>query len=232
MKNGSGVEAGRLGATWGDAQAASPDLGAANLSVAKRALDLLIAIPASILLAPLMLLIMLLVRVSSRGPSLFSQRRVGLHGRTFICHKFRTMHVDADKRLDQLLGSDPAAAAEWAKFQKLRNDPRTTWIGRLLRKSSLDELPQLFNVLRGEMSIVGPRPITSGEIHRYGTFYAYYAAVRPGVVGLWQVNGRNRLNYDQRVAYDVEYVRSWTIMSDVRILARAVPVVLFGSGAY
>ena len=232
MKNGSGVEAGRLGATWSEAQAASPEVGAAHLSVAKRALDLIISAPLAIVLAPIMLLIMLLVRIGSPGTSLYSQRRVGLHGRTFVCHKFRTMRVDADKRLDQLLSSDPAAAAEWAKYQKLRNDPRTTWIGRILRKSSLDELPQLYNVLRGDMSIVGPRPITSGEIHRYGQNYPFYTAVRPGVVGLWQVNGRNKLNYDERVAFDVQYVRNWTIMSDVRILLRAVPVVLFGAGAY
>jgi Undecaprenyl-phosphate galactose phosphotransferase WbaP len=232
MKNGSGVEAGRLAASWGDAQSGVTDLGQARQSYAKRALDLAITLPVVVFLAPVFLLILLAVKLTSEGPAFFAQRRVGLNGRTFVCYKFRTMRIDAAERLDRLLASDPDAAREWAQFQKLRNDPRVTVLGRFLRKSSLDELPQLINVMRGDMSIVGPRPITSAEIHRYGSGYVYYTAVRPGIVGLWQVSGRNSLTYEQRVAYDVEYVRNWSILTDLRILVRAIPVVLFASGAY
>jgi lipopolysaccharide/colanic/teichoic acid biosynthesis glycosyltransferase len=142
------------------------------------------------------------------------------------------MRTDASARLEQLLASDPKAAAEWAEFQKLRNDPRITVLGRLLRKSSLDELPQLLNIVRGEMSVVGPRPVTSAEIHRYGGEYAYYTAVRPGVLGLWQVSGRNKLTYPERIKLDVKYVKDWSIWLDFEILLRAIPVVLFGRGAY
>lgn len=232
MKNGSGVEAGRLATSWGDAQTSVTDLGQARHSYAKRVFDLAVTVPLAIALAPLMFLIMLAVKLTSQGPALFVQRRVGFNGRTFVCYKFRTMRIDAAERLERLLASDPEAAREWAQYQKLRKDPRVTLLGRFLRKSSLDELPQLLNVIRGDMSIVGPRPITSAEIHRYGSGYVYYTAVRPGVVGLWQVSGRNGLTYEQRVAYDVEYVRTWSILSDLRILVRAVPVVLFASGAY
>ncbi|HOY79542.1 MAG TPA: sugar transferase, partial [Hyphomonadaceae bacterium] len=140
--------------------------------------------------------------------------------------------LDAQERLEELLAKDPEAAAEWAQFQKLRKDPRVTAIGRFLRKSSLDELPQLLNIIRGEMSVIGPRPVTSGEIHRYGPSYPFYTAVRPGVLGLWQVKGRNKLTYPQRVAYDVQYVKTWSIWQDLKILFMAVPVVLFGLGAY
>lgn len=232
MKNGSGVEAGRLATSWGDAQSAVTDLGQSRQSFAKRAFDLAVAIPTAVFLAPLMLLIFLAIRLTSPGAAFFAQRRVGFNGRTFVCYKFRTMRIDASERLERLLASDPEAAREWAEFQKLRCDPRVTPLGKFLRKSSLDELPQLLNVIRGDMSVVGPRPITSAEIHRYGSGYVYYTAVRPGVVGLWQVSGRNRLTYEQRVAYDVEYVRNWSLLGDLRILARAVPVVLFASGAY
>jgi lipopolysaccharide/colanic/teichoic acid biosynthesis glycosyltransferase len=122
------------------------------------------------------------------------------------------------------LANDPKAAAEWAQFQKLKHDPRVTLLGRLLRKSSLDELPQLLNIVRGEMSVIGPRPVTSAEVHRYGVDYPYYVAVRPGVLGLWQVSGRNRLTYPERIALDVKYVRTWSIWADVVILFRAIPV--------
>jgi exopolysaccharide production protein ExoY len=231
MKNGQGVEAERIASSSGlrfDSAVMSP----VYSSLAKRSMDLALASLAFVFLLPLMAVICLGIRLSGRGPVIFTQKRCGANGRFFNCYKFRTMRTDAAERLEALLSSDPAAAAEWALYQKLRLDPRITPIGRLLRRTSLDELPQLINILRGEMSIIGPRPITSGEIFRYGTDFAYYTAVRPGVLGLWQVNGRNSLTYDQRVRMDVEYVRTWSMSKDLRILAKAVPAVLFGSDAY
>ncbi|HVY88064.1 MAG TPA: sugar transferase [Hyphomonadaceae bacterium] len=230
MKNGSGVEAGRFGA-WATSRPSDEEL-KVHSSGLKRAMDLTLALPAVIFIAPLLILIYALLKIFDPGPALFSQLRVGRDGKTFLVYKFRTMRVDSQQRLDQLLASDPKAAAEWAQYQKLRNDPRVTLLGRFLRKSSLDELPQLLNIVRGEMSVIGPRPVTSGEIHRYGPDYAYYVAVRPGVLGLWQVSGRNALTYPERVALDVQYVKTWSIWADVMILVRAVPVVLFGIGAY
>jgi exopolysaccharide production protein ExoY len=231
MKNGSGVEAGRFAPSRSGTGSTRHLLKAQNSPI-KRAFDLALAIPVAIFVAPVFLMIFALLKILDPGPVFFVQRRCGHNGRTFECYKFRTMRVDAQERLDHLLANDPAAAAEWATFQKLRNDPRVTLTGKILRKSSLDELPQLFNVLRGDMSVVGPRPITSGEIHRYGSLFHYYTAVRPGVVGQWQVNGRNRLTYEQRVAMDVDYVESWSIWKDVQIVAKAVPVVLFAKDAY
>jgi Undecaprenyl-phosphate galactose phosphotransferase WbaP len=230
MKNGSGVEADRIG-TWSGASP-SGEVTRVHTSLVKRAMDLAIAWPVLIFLSPLLILIYGLLKVFDPGPAIFSQLRVGKDGKTFLVYKFRTMRVDAAARLNALLASDPAAAAEWARFQKLRNDPRVTQLGRFLRKTSLDELPQCFNIIRGEMAVVGPRPVTSSEIHRYGQQYPYYMAVRPGVVGLWQVSGRNKLTYDERVALDVKYVKTWSIWTDVSIMLRAVPVVLLGWGAY
>lgn len=229
MKNGSGVEADRIGSLI-----VTPTGGLSKIhsSAIKRVLDLVLASIAVVFLSPVLILVYALLKIFDPGPALFTQLRVGKDGKTFTVYKFRTMRVDAQARLDQLLASDPRAAAEWSEFQKLRNDPRVTLLGRLLRRSSLDELPQLLNIVRGEMSVIGPRPVTSAEVHRYGIDYPYYIAVRPGVLGLWQVSGRNRLTYPERIALDVRYVRTWTIWADIVILFRAVPVVLFGKGAY
>lgn len=205
--------------------------GAAD-SALKRALDLAIAIPMLVFLAPLLLLLGALVQFTDRGPAFFVQRRCGLNGKMFDCVKFRSMVVDADARLKALLEADPVAREEWARDQKLRNDPRLTRIGKFLRKTSLDELPQLWNIIRGDMSIVGPRPIVSSEITRYGVHYADYCAVRPGVTGLWQVSGRNDTTYDERVQLDVRYVQTWTIWLDLEIIFGTVPAVLFSRGAY
>jgi lipopolysaccharide/colanic/teichoic acid biosynthesis glycosyltransferase len=229
MKNGSGVEAGRLG-VWSGAPPA--EISKVQHSALKRVMDLVITVPVVIFGSPLLIFIYALLKIFDPGPALFTQLRVGKDGKTFTVYKFRTMRLDAQQRLDHLLTSDPAAAAEWAHFQKLKKDPRVTILGRLLRKSSLDELPQLLNIVRGEMSVIGPRPVTSAEIHRYGVDYPYYIAVRPGVLGLWQVSGRNRLTYPERIALDVKYVKTWTIWTDLLILVRAIPVVLFGRGAY
>lgn len=232
MKNGSGVEAGRVVSTWTDSKPPAIGLDKAHSSVAKRTMDVVIALGVMVFVLPLMAVIALLIKLTDPGPVFFVQRRCGYNGRTFECFKFRTMRLDATERLEKLLASDPAAAEEWATYQKLRNDPRVTLVGRALRRSSLDELPQIFNILRGDMAIVGPRPITSAEIYRYGVDFPYYTAVRPGVLGLWQVSGRNNLDYETRVAFDVEYVKTWSIWSDVKIMLRAIPVVLFATGAY
>lgn len=203
-----------------------------GLSPAKRALDIALAAPLALFLSPFLLCIALIIRLRDRGPALFVQDRYGLGGRTFRCFKFRTMVPDAAERLKSLLESDPAAREEWAKDQKLRNDPRITPIGNILRKTSIDELPQLINILRGEMSIVGPRPIVRDEIDKYGVHFADYCAVRPGVTGLWQVSGRNDTTYDERVALDVEYVARQSFWLDVRIILMTIPAVLFSRGAY
>jgi lipopolysaccharide/colanic/teichoic acid biosynthesis glycosyltransferase len=166
------------------------------------------------------------------GPVLFAHRRLGHAGRPFRCLKFRTMVVDADDTLDLLLQNDPDARREWAADRKLKQDPRITRLGEFLRKSSLDELPQLINVLRGEMSVVGPRPIVEAEVPRYGRWYRYYRAVRPGMTGLWQISGRNHLDYRRRVALDVLYVRRCSFLGNVSILFRTIPAVLLRSGSY
>ena len=166
------------------------------------------------------------------GPILFKQKRVGFGGARFSCYKFRSMCVDAEARLEDLLARDPNARAEWASDQKLKCDPRITRIGYFLRKSSLDELPQLFNVLLGEMSLVGPRPIVETEAPRYGRYIAHYCSVRPGITGLWQVSGRNDVHYRRRVAMDVIYSRSRSLPMNVRILVMTVPSVLLSRGTY
>jgi undecaprenyl-phosphate galactose phosphotransferase len=174
----------------------------------------------------------LLVKITQGGPVIYRHRRVGLYGREFDCLKFRTMIRNSDQVLREFLDSSPAASAEWNRDFKLQNDPRITPLGRFLRKSSLDELPQLWNVLRGEMSMVGPRPVTQTEMQ---TFYGRYAAecltVRPGLTGPWQVDGRHLPGYAHRVELDVDYARHWTVLGDVRTIAKTVGVVLSGKGA-
>jgi lipopolysaccharide/colanic/teichoic acid biosynthesis glycosyltransferase len=231
MKDGRGVEAERIASTSGFRFASSLDSPVYS-SVVKRGMDLGLASLALLFLLPLLAVIAAGIRLGGAGPVIFRQKRCGANGRFFDCYKFRTMRPDAAERLEALLASNPAAAAEWALYQKLKSDPRITPFGRFLRRTSLDELPQLINILRGDMSIIGPRPITSGEIFRYGADFGYYTAVRPGVLGLWQVNGRNSLTYDQRVRMDVEYVRTWSVWKDLRILVKAIPAVMFGSDAY
>lgn len=198
----------------------------------KRAIDILLALFGIILLAPLLTICFFAVFITSPGPVLFRHRRVGFNGKPFYCLKFRTMMTDAPERLRQLLESDPAAAAEWASSCKLRYDPRITAIGTLLRKSSLDELPQLFNVLRGEMSIVGPRPVTEEELTRYCRAVDAYMACRPGITGLWQVSGRSTTTYSKRVACDKFYAQNWSIALDVKILVITIPSLLLTESAY
>jgi len=163
---------------------------------------------------------------------MFGHARVGQHGRVFECLKFRSMVMNADAVLKDLLDRDPRARMEWAHEFKLRDDIRITRIGRFLRRTSLDELPQLLNVVRGDMSLVGPRPIVEEELIRYGDDVRYYLMTKPGMTGLWQVSGRNDTDYATRVALDVSYVRNWSLRRDLGILARTVKVVVTGSGAY
>lgn len=198
----------------------------------KRAVDLICAILMLIVLSPVMLVVALCVYIGDPGPVLFRQKRIGLDGELFNCYKFRTMSTDAEARLDALLASDPAAKREWERDHKLRNDPRITGIGKFLRKSSLDELPQLWSVVRGDMSLVGPRPIVEKEATRYGRYIQHYCAVRPGLTGLWQISGRNDVSYRRRVAYDVLYVRKAGVTDNIRILAMTVPSVLASRGSY
>jgi exopolysaccharide production protein ExoY len=198
----------------------------------KRVLDIILAVSGIVLLAPLLIICFIATVVTSRGPALFRHRRVGFKGKYFDCLKFRTMVTDAPERLRQLLDSDPAAAAEWATNRKLRYDPRVTAIGAILRKSSLDELPQLFNVLKGEMSIVGPRPVTDEELIRYSSAINAYLSCRPGVTGLWQVSGRSTTTYDKRIACDTFYARNWSMSLDAKILIVTIPAVLISDCAY
>jgi exopolysaccharide production protein ExoY len=197
----------------------------------KRVLDIIIALSGIFLLAPLLLLCFGLTVATSRGPALFRHSRVGFGGKTFGCLKFRTMAVDAPERLRHVLASDPDAAAEWAATCKLRKDPRITAFGAILRKSSLDELPQLFNVLRGDMSIVGPRPVTEEELERYASSIDAYLACRPGITGLWQVSGRSSTTYEERIAYDTFYAHNWSVTLDAKIIMVTIPAVLFTDDA-
>ncbi|MBP8175568.1 MAG: sugar transferase [Sphaerotilus sp.] len=194
-------------------------------------LDQFAALLLLLLFAPLMAVIALLVWRRDGAPVLFGHYRIGQHGRPFRCLKFRSMYLDSEAMLRELLERDPAARAEWERDHKLNDDPRITPIGHFLRRTSLDELPQLFNVLRGEMSLVGPRPITLAELPRYGQVRWHYLSVRPGMTGLWQVSGRNDTTYDERVELDREFVEQHSLRLRLSILLRTLRVVIRGSGA-
>jgi Undecaprenyl-phosphate galactose phosphotransferase WbaP len=196
----------------------------------KAAIDVTVASLMLVLSSPLFLILGAVSRLDG-GPMLFAHRRVGAGGRPFYCLKFRTMVVDADRVLVGALTRDAALAAEWAASRKLVNDPRVTRIGRFLRKTSLDELPQLINVLRLEMSLVGPRPIVDSEVPLYGEAIAQYYATRPGITGLWQVSGRSNTSYARRVQLDVWYVNNWTVWNDITVLLKTIPAVLGRHGA-
>jgi exopolysaccharide production protein ExoY len=200
--------------------------------ISKRVIDIVLAVSGIVLLAPLLVICYLATVVTSPGPALFRHRRVGFKGDYFDCLKFRTMVTDAPERLRRLLDESPAAAAEWAANRKLRDDPRVTAIGAILRRSSLDELPQLFNVLKGEMSIVGPRPVTDEELVRYSGAIDAYLSCRPGITGLWQVSGRSTTTYQKRIACDTLYARKWSMTMDAKILIVTIPAVLLSDDAY
>lgn len=198
----------------------------------KRLIDLTLTITVGSILLPLFALIALTVKLTSTGPVFFGQRRYGKNGKPFTAWKFRSMVQNADLVLFEYLSKHPSLRQEWERNHKLRKDPRITWIGRLLRQTSLDELPQLWNALKQEMSLVGPRPIVQDEIQRYGEDFLLYQRVPPGITGLWQVSGRNDLSYEQRVSLDSYYVRNWSIWLDLYVLARTIKVVIKGNGAY
>jgi exopolysaccharide production protein ExoY len=183
-------------------------------------------------LAPLLVIIALLVMITDPGPIFFAHTRIGRDGRSFPCLKFRTMVVDAELQLARLLERDPMARLEWERDHKLKSDPRITLIGNFLRRSSVDEIPQLFNVLMGQMALVGPRPIVAGEVHRYGRYFNDYCRVLPGITGLWQISGRSDTSYRRRVAIDVAYARSRSFKLDCRILLMTIPCVLMAKGSY
>lgn len=201
-------------------------------SLAIRALDLVIATAALIFFLPLMVMIAILIFFQDGGSPIYQHRRVGYKGQPFPCLKFRSMVVDSEERLAKLLASDAAAREEWARDHKLRRDPRVTALGRFLRKSSLDEFPQLFNVLRGEMSMVGPRPIVNGEVCRYGRRFESYCSVKPGLTGLWQVSGRNDTSYRRRVAMDHAFARGKSVSLYLWILVMTIPAVVLKKGSY
>jgi exopolysaccharide production protein ExoY len=200
--------------------------------MSKRVADIVIAGIVLFVLSPLFVLTALLVRCLGPGPVFFGHERIGCGGRTFRCLKFRTMRRDAEQVLRSVLEADPALAREWHETRKLRCDPRITRIGRVLREYSLDELPQLINVIRGEMSLVGPRPVVAAELARYGQRAAHYLSARPGITGLWQISGRSDTSYTQRVELDSRYVREWSFANDVTILVRTIPAVLSSRGSY
>ena len=201
-------------------------------SATKRAKDVVLATVGGLAMLPLLGLVALLVKLTSKGPVLYGHTRRGYGGRTFTCWKFRTMVCNGEEVLEEHFGKHPETRQEWEQHLKLRDDPRVTRLGRFLRKTSIDELPQLWNVLRGEMSLVGPRPIVDDEIPMYGDVYRLYAAVRPGITGLWQVSGRNNTTYPERVQFDSHYVRNWSLWLDLVILGRTVGTVVRADGAY
>jgi Undecaprenyl-phosphate galactose phosphotransferase WbaP len=202
-----------------------------NLGI-KRFMDIVITVLGGIVILPALLVIAFLVKLSSPGPVLYGHTRIGINGRRFKAYKFRSMVVDADERLKTLLDSDPEKRGEWEANHKLKKDPRITSIGRLLRRTSFDEFPQFINILKGEMSLVGPRPIVEDEIKKYGEDFTRIFSVKPGLTGLWQVSGRSDTDYGERVFYDTYYLQSWSVWLDFWIFYKTIGVVLKGKGAY
>ncbi|HYO83779.1 MAG TPA: sugar transferase [Bryobacteraceae bacterium] len=211
---------------------AFPRLATTESQALKRAMDVVLGSLFLVLSFPLLLLAALAIRLESGGPVLFAHTRVGHGGRRFRLWKFRTMRTDGDAVLERHFEELPEARAEWESTHKLRHDPRVTRVGRWLRRTSIDELPQLWNVLRGEMSLAGPRPVVEAEKTHYGAAWPLYTLAVPGLTGLWQVSGRNDTSYRRRVALDAYYVRNWSLRLDIEVLLRTVRVVLLGKGAY
>jgi Undecaprenyl-phosphate galactose phosphotransferase WbaP len=198
----------------------------------KRMMDIGGALLGGLLLLPLLFYIAVAVKLSSRGPVLYANERIGRDGRRFRMWKFRSMFTHGDAVLEDYLELHPECREEWQTTHKLKDDPRITRIGRFIRKTSLDELPQLWNVLRGDMSLVGPRPILLEEQVKYGDCFALYTMVSPGITGLWQVSGRNDASYEERLQFVSYYVHNWSLWLDIYLLLRTVRIVLFGKGAY
>jgi Undecaprenyl-phosphate galactose phosphotransferase WbaP len=202
-----------------------------NLAI-KRVLELSLVFLGGLIILPIMLLIVLAIKISSPGPILYGHKRVGQNGIPFKAYKFRSMVRDADEKLKEVLDADPRLREEWEASRKLKDDPRITKIGKLLRRTSFDEFPQLINILKGEMSLVGPRPVTDPEIEKYGENAQRILTVKPGLTGLWQVSGRSDTDYAERVSYDLYYLQSWSVWLDLWILYRTPGQILRGRGAY
>jgi len=200
--------------------------------IIKRLFDLTLTICGGLIISPVLMGIALAVAIDNRGRVIFAHRRVGAGGKKFSCYKFQTMVPDAEAKLKQYLADNPEARREWEETFKLTDDPRVTRLGKFLRRTSLDELPQLWNVLRGEMSLVGPRPIVQAEVVRYGKNIREYYMVLPGITGMWQVSGRSDTTYPERVAMDAWYVRNWSVWIDIMYLFKTVKAVAGGKGAY
>ena len=198
----------------------------------KRIFDLTVVVVIIILISPIMLIIALTIKVTTRSKVFYSHKRVGINASYFGCLKFQTMYPNSKELLDNILNSDASRKKEWEETFKLKDDPRVTPVGKFLRETSLDELPQLFNVLAGQMSLVGPRPIVEAEIERYNDSFFYYQLVLPGITGLWQISGRSDVGYAKRVALDECYVRNWSLWYDIVILIKTVSVVIKKTGAY
>jgi len=202
-----------------------------NLGI-KRLMDILFVLFGGILILPFLLIIALLIKVTSSGPVLYKHKRLGKNGKPFYAYKFRTMKKNAEQLLEELLKSDPAIREEWEKYHKLKNDPRVTAVGKVLRHISFDEFPQLINIIKGEMSLVGPRPIVNEEIEKYGDDFDRIFSIRPGLTGLWQVSGRSDTNYSERISYDTYYLQSWSAWLDLWIILKTFGSIIMGRGAY
>lgn len=200
--------------------------------LAKFVFDYVLTFFGTILISPILLIIAVAIKLDSKGPIIFAQERIGRHGKHFMCYKFRSMWQDAEEKLAQVLAKDPALQKEWDTFHKMKNDPRITRVGKFLRATSLDELPQLFNILKGEMSLVGPRPCYESELVNYGNLVGDYLAVHPAITGLWQTSGRSSLDFGDRVRLDTWYAKNWSLWLDMVILWRTIKVVLNKDGAY
>lgn len=198
----------------------------------KRLTDVAICVVGGLFILPFVGILALLIKLDSPGPVFYGHHRLGKDGKFFTAWKFRSMVSNSREVLEKLLDSDPAIRSEWEANQKLQNDPRITKMGKFLRKTSLDELPQIWNVLKGEMSLVGPRPIVEAEVAKYGHHYPLFASVKPGMSGLWQVSGRSETDYEERIALDILYIQSWSLWLDMYILFKTLGVVLGGKGAY
>lgn len=207
------------------------DLGYGH-QAAKFIFDIVVTGLGTILIFPIFLLLCICVAIENKGNVFFVHMRIGRHGKPFPCYKFQTMVKDSEPVLQEYLQNNPQAQAEWAANFKLTDDPRVTRLGRILRKTSLDELPQIFNVLRGEMSLVGPRPIVQAEVAKYGKYIREYYMVRPGITGVWQTHGRSDTTYEERVAMDTWYVHNWSMWLDLKCLAKTFGAVINKKGAY
>ena len=198
----------------------------------KRILDLGLLFISAPITIPLVLIVSIIVKITSPGPIFYGHKRIGKNGKEFKCWKFRSMVIDADKQLEKILAENPEMRAEWEKDRKFSNDPRVTKIGKILRKTSIDEIPQFFNVLMGEMSFIGPRPVTTPELEKYGDKSDFILSVQPGLSGMWQISGRSDTGYEERITLDSYYIRNWSMWLDLWIIIKTIYVVVKGKGAY